>query len=402
MLGESAQGEGVRGVSHHAHSGVVGVNDFAPRIHAGPVGNGGWFESTQGEGVRGWAKGPNHAGAAGINTAGGIGVYGSSEDQRTIAGEPGTPAGGWFESTEGDGVRGTSGSREHAAVVGVNSAKGTAVLGTSEGEGVRGETAALDFVAGVTGVAIHPEGIGPGVLGITKGSGPGVVGKSERDNGVIGFHGEPNLQEVQLGRAESTAGVFGASDVGPGILGYARNPEVPAILAFGGMRSVAMTNRLAGDFEGDVRVNGQVNCEDVILSGEDCAEHFNFAPGSVATPGDLVVIDDDGNLDRSAIAYDRRVAGVVSGAGSFEAGIVLGHRSSADGRMPVALLGKVFCNADATFGSIKIGDLLTTSDTPGHAMRATDQAKCFGAVVGKSLASLSFGCGLLPILVCLQ
>jgi hypothetical protein len=45
---------------------------------------------------------------------------------------------------------------------------------------------------------------------------------------------------------------------------------------------------------------------------------------------------------------------------------------------------------------------LTTSDTPGHAMKATDPNRAFGAVVGKALRPLDKGSGLIPILIALQ
>jgi hypothetical protein len=49
-----------------------------------------------------------------------------------------------------------------------------------------------------------------------------------------------------------------------------------------------------------------------------------------------------------------------------------------------------------------VGDLLTTSPTPGHAMAARDHGRAFGAVFGKALAPLQSGIGLLPVLVALQ
>ena len=70
--------------------------------------------------------------------------------------------------------------------------------------------------------------------------------------------------------------------------------------------------------------------------------------------------------------------------------------------MAVALLGKVFCNVDASYGSIEVGDLLTTSDTPGHAMKASDASRAFGTVIGKALRPLRHGKALVPILVALQ
>jgi hypothetical protein len=73
-----------------------------------------------------------------------------------------------------------------------------------------------------------------------------------------------------------------------------------------------------------------------------------------------------------------------------------------ESRVPVALVGKVYCKVDASYAPIRVGDLLTTSPTPGYAMKADDQNRAFGAVIGKALASLGSGTGLVPILVALQ
>ena len=70
--------------------------------------------------------------------------------------------------------------------------------------------------------------------------------------------------------------------------------------------------------------------------------------------------------------------------------------------MPIALMGKVYCKVDASYGAIEVGDLLTTSPTPGHAMKADDPLKAFGAVIGKALQPLELGQGLIPILIALQ
>jgi hypothetical protein len=70
--------------------------------------------------------------------------------------------------------------------------------------------------------------------------------------------------------------------------------------------------------------------------------------------------------------------------------------------MPIALSGKAFCKVDAQYSEIAVGDLLTTSPTLGHAMKATDHALAFGAVIGKALRPLQTGQGLLPVLVALQ
>jgi hypothetical protein len=52
---------------------------------------------------------------------------------------------------------------------------------------------------------------------------------------------------------------------------------------------------------------------------------------------------------------------------------------------------KVYCKVDARHSSIEIGDLLTTSSKRGHAMKAEDTMKAFGAVIGKELGSTKDG-----------
>ena len=81
---------------------------------------------------------------------------------------------------------------------------------------------------------------------------------------------------------------------------------------------------------------------------------------------------------------------------------MLDKQSSKNNRQPVALLGKVYCKVDAQYGAIEIGDLLTTAPTLGHAMKADDAIKSFGAVIGKALSPLKEGQGLIPILISLQ
>ena len=115
-----------------------------------------------------------------------------------------------------------------------------------------------------------------------------------------------------------------------------------------------------------------------------------------------MVVGEKGALHQSHQAYDKRVAGVISGAGDYKPGIVLDKQHSQSNRKPIALLGKVYCKVDASHASIEVGDLLTTSDRPGHAMKAADPLKAFGSVIGKALRPLKEGQGLIPILIALQ
>jgi hypothetical protein len=141
---------------------------------------------------------------------------------------------------------------------------------------------------------------------------------------------------------------------------------------------------------------------DIFLTNADCAEDFDICDADQVEPGTVMVVGEDGKLEQSQRAFDKRVAGVVSGAGDYKPGIILDKQQSKSDRKPIALLGKVFCKVDAQYGAIEVGDLLTTAPTPGHAMKADDPLKAFGTVIGKALRPLTEGQGLIPILIALQ
>jgi hypothetical protein len=274
------------------------------------------------------------------------------------------------ESSEFNGVRGISHAAGHGAVVGVNDNKGPGVLGHSGGAGVWGES--TDWL-GVFGYSKSQHGVwgespaGSGVVGVAK-LWHGVYGETQSTTGGVGVWGE---------HKGNGTGVVGLSNSGVGVHGK------------GG--------RLAGYFEGDVEVTG-----DIRLINADCAEDFDICETEQIEPGTVMVVGEEGVLYLSQQAYDKRVAGVVSGAGDYKPGIVLDKQESDNIRQPIALLGKVFCKVDAQYGAIEVGDLLTTSPTPGHAMKADDPLKAFGTVIGKALRPLKEGQGLIPILIALQ
>ncbi len=147
-------------------------------------------------------------------------------------------------------------------------------------------------------------------------------------------------------------------------------------------------------------INGTTG--DIILQNGDCAEEFEVCDREGIEPGVVLALGEEGVLALAHQPYDCKVAGVVSGAGGLRPGIVLGRSVDARNRWPIALSGRVFCKVDADESPVKVGDLLTTSSTPGHAMAARDHRRAFGAVIGKALAPLNSGKALVPILVALQ
>ena len=138
---------------------------------------------------------------------------------------------------------------------------------------------------------------------------------------------------------------------------------------------------------------------DIFLSNADCAEDFDISDSRKAEPGTVMVLEQEGKLRQCTMAYDKKVAGVISGGGDCKPGIVMDKKPTHSVRQPVALMGKVYCKVDAQFCPVEVGDLLTTSSTAGHAMKAQDSSRAFGAVIGKSLKSLKSGKGLIPVLI---
>ena len=263
------------------------------------------------------------------------------------------------------------------------------------------------------GVAGQNTADGDGVLGETSHVGAGVHGVGDAGTGVLG---ECNAGRGVAGVSKTGIGVYGSSDAGVGVWGTSVNSEgihaethstvTASIAAYQknpASDSAALYakhdgNRTAAFFEGNVLISGHIE----FLQGADCAEDFEIAVESCAEPGTVMALDEEGNLRESCQPYDKRVAGVISGAGSYKPGLVLDKQQSQSTRKPIALLGKVFCKVDAQFGSIAVGDLLTTSPTVGHAMRADDPVRAFGAVIGKALRPQADGQGLIPILIALQ
>ncbi|MFQ5525896.1 MAG: hypothetical protein ACE5GX_06495 [Thermoanaerobaculia bacterium] len=151
-----------------------------------------------------------------------------------------------------------------------------------------------------------------------------------------------------------------------------------------------------------LRVDGVATVKVLEIQGADLAEKFPVS--EPLAPGQVVEIDpaNPGKLRLSRQAYNRRVVGVVSGANGLSAGAVLGAAAPGEVGPPIALSGRVWVLCDAAANGIEVGDLLTTADSPGRAMKAVDHARAQGAVIGKAMTSLASGLGRVLVLVSLQ
>lgn len=269
---------------------------------------------------------------------------------------------------------------EIAALKAAGPATSAAVVAYSDGQAIWAQS---KIGPAVTGQSASSEGVYA-----KSNSGQGVVGESTTNNGVYGISHSAGAAAV-AGRnlasdAQRLAGYFDG-DV-----------SVTGHISHGGMTTT-------GDISvgGKINVTGTVTAYDLICPGADCAEMFQ-TDGDAIDAGTVMVVGEDERLSPCSNAYDPRVAGVVSGAEGYRPGLILNGTQTEGDRRAIALIGRVYCKADASYGAIGIGDLLTTSPTQGHAMRAVDATRSFGATLGKALRPLRQGQALIPVLVALQ
>ena len=160
-----------------------------------------------------------------------------------------------------------------------------------------------------------------------------------------------------------------------------------------------------GDGTGFVSVQGFVNVDGYVrVNGEevhDYAEVLELATRDGIRPGSVVAYDADaGGLVPASVANARTVVGVISGAGGFRPGMVIGSRSDESSDFPLSLSGVVYVWVSAETGAIAPGDLLVPSSVAGVGMRTADPSAAAGTVFGKALEPWSgTGEGLVLMLV---
>ena len=173
---------------------------------------------------------------------------------------------------------------------------------------------------------------------------------------------------------DASYGVYAASDKSSGIYAYTGRPD-------------HKWGVYSSDYIG--------SSEGFLTQPADIAEYMPVR--EEVTPGTVLVIAKDGMLQPCTMEYDTRVAGIVSTAAGFTLGM---NESGNPGEVQVALSGRVPCKVDASSGAIHPGDLLTSSENPGYAMKATDPK--IGTILGKAIGTLESGTGTIEVLVTLQ
>lgn len=161
----------------------------------------------------------------------------------------------------------------------------------------------------------------------------------------------------------------------------------------------------------DVEAEGTIWARNGSQSGpRDLAE--NYYSDLTLEPGDVVCLDRKENrIVRSERANDDLIIGVISTAPGFLLGAEHGddeERHDGKRAYPVALSGCVPCKVTDENGPIHRGDLLTSSSTLGHAMKALPvvvggvEIYAPGTIIGKALESLHSGTAIIEVFVTLR
>ena len=261
---------------------------------------------------------------------------------------------------------------------------------------------------------LYSEGF-TGVKGLGHG-GTGVFGESDIAEGVYGKTSASNKPAI------TGINNYGGTPTYPGGIDYASGVVGVSKTKYGVQAITNSTNNYAGWFENTnyytaphspgIAVLGFATATNgFITGGPDVAEWIKTTGPSLSA-GDVLVIDVNAaqSLKKSDKPYSTLVAGIISTDPGFIAGYYLEDRrkivnlSIADmekaGYRMLALAGRVPCKVINENGPIEVGDLLTTSSTPGYAMKATDPK--IGTILGKALEPLRSEKGKIIVLVTLQ
>jgi len=335
LIGESNTGVGVYGVSASSH-GIYGTSTSSYAI-AG--------RSTNSIGIYG--QGNNNAGVYGDST-GGTGVYGNSTSGNGVIGL----------SVSGNGVYGLS-------------TNASGLLGKST-------NSAGAYVESTNSIALQAQSL-----------------SSANWTGWFNSVNSPYVLYARAGGAGEgwTTQIDRASEASitaGGVL-LLQNYAPPSTNGYFIYATSDANNNWPGvDLEFAVRDDGRVSTDGAFVpNGADIAEWTPTKYAKDLEPGDLVMVDgsspDSLTKKSDGTPYSSKLMGIISTDPGFISGG--GEAESVHGEkdVMVTLAGRVPTKVSLENGPIEPGDFLTSSSTPGVAMKATKS----GLIVGKALESFN-------------
>ncbi|PJZ55367.1 discoidin domain-containing protein [Leptospira barantonii] len=251
--------------------------------------------------------------------------------------------------------------------------------------------------ASYTNISPPPENHAP-IYGKNESEkGAGIVGAA-RNTGLVGYGEKFGVRGDSSSAEKDGAGILGLAKRGFGGMFHSRSGV--ALFATGkGISTLGETGSgkafLAegeSEFAGTVRISTGKN--------SDCiARFFPINPSDVIGEGDILVMGEDGKLQKAKTANATHAIGVAVKS----AALLFGNEAPSNGaHWLVAVSGVVTVNADASAYPIQPGSLLVTGLTGGHAVRISAESLRPGSLFGKALTPLRGGRGQIQILLCFQ
>ncbi len=293
--------------------------------------------------------------------------------------------------------------RLNVGVLGFASA-GEGVCGESEsGLGVRGWSKDGTGVLGLSNTGIGIEGrassSGVGVKGTSSGTQSAIL--AENSSSGTGLRASSVSGMAVRGSSNTGIGMYAVSTTNIALKAMSQSGDI--IQASSGVAGGLSNLRFRVTTNGSVRADGTF-----IPGGADLAEGIDFeGQRQDYEPGDVLVIspDNDRRIMRCSAPNSRAVVGVYA----TKPGMLLTPRKVGDDisdLIPMGVIGIIPTKVCMENGAIRRGDLLVTSSTAGHAMKAVpvivDGVELYptGAVLGKALQNFNGqNTGMIEVLV---
>ncbi len=283
---------------------------------------------------------------------------------------------------------------------------GTVVMGNGNIPMVHGINTATSGGRGLYGEMTHTNATGQGVRGESNSTNSSAIGTF----GILTNSGATGSGVKGQNNGTSGFGVWGqGGSNATGVLGQTHSSNDYGVWAYNSGNGTALRTEGEGslieawdlspvNLRFRVDNAGNVSADGTFTSpAADFAELLPAKPG--LEPADVLVIDEMGHLSLSTEAYQTNLAGVYSTKPAFMGG-VQSDETDQD-KVPLAVVGIIPVKVTTENGIIKPGDMLTSSNTAGYAMRADAHAPN-GTIIGKALGTMAEDKGQVQMFVILQ